>query len=206
MDYLVDCFSIDSMQSHKGVKGHSHEAYYGALSKKLLEIYEWYKCQSIEFSLTQSQLDEFNRNFKRELKEACQSFGIESVSVITRFGVIAFRIMMILSALRFFNTKITDGTIECTNMDFQIAMVMSKTLMHHSMLVFKEVRGNGLKKDTQQREKFYSMLPNEVFKKDQADAIGKQLEIPERTISYILNGWIESHRLIQPKYAFYQKT
>ena len=86
--------------------------------------------------LTQSQKDYFLYTFSAIQDRYLDLQTDDYVATVRRMGLNAFRLAMILVALR----TLEDGEIteqrECTNLDFENVMIMVKVLIKHSSRVF----------------------------------------------------------------------
>jgi len=95
---------------------------------------------------------------------------------IKRLGVIAFRISMIFSTLRMFETNNFSNPIICSDVDFENSIQIATTLEKHAIFVFKTLPNNtlnGVKLD------FFEKLPN-IFSRKIYLEVAKSLNIKDK--------------------------
>ena len=93
--------------------------------------------KEIEFKLSEIQKEHFNNHF--DMIHSCLVDNENFTASIRRMGVITYRIAMILNILRFENTEILPSVIECTEEDFQVALIISESLLEHAMLHYQRL-------------------------------------------------------------------
>ena len=178
---------------------------YSGLAEELLQIFKWYLMQGqIEFFLTKEQTESFDNRFEAAFADAYEIYGSSGLSVITRLGIITYRIAMIISAFRNYNRPINDGKIMCEDVDFKTTLSIIDTFQYHALSVLETINGSKYDLEPDLKETFYANLPSTEFKKSTADTIGERLNIPVRTIGRTLNKWL-GKRLKQPRYGYYVK-
>ncbi len=101
----------------------------------------------IFFSLTSSQQKKFLKVFnnkKAELIDIEESLG----GTANRLGIITYRVLMIISALRVFEAGSFDKNIVALNQDFETAMMLIERFEIHARNVFKFIDKGIGRKDT----------------------------------------------------------
>lgn len=92
------------------------------------------------FCLKMEQRKPFNAFFDELQKEQSSMLGDEIVATVRRLGLIAFRLMMVLSVIRLADAEDIDLTtlenLECDDRDFRIAMEMVNVLISHATSVY----------------------------------------------------------------------
>lgn len=92
------------------------------------------------FCLKVEQRKPFNAFFDELQKEQSSMLGDEIVATVRRLGLIAFRLMMVLSVIRLADAEDIDlttlETLECDDRDFRIAMEMVNVLISHATSVY----------------------------------------------------------------------
>jgi len=92
------------------------------------------------FCLKMEQRKPFNAFFDELQKEQSSMLGDEIVATVRRLGLIAFRLMMVLSVIRLADAEDIDlismETLECDDRDFHIVMEMVNVLISHATSVY----------------------------------------------------------------------
>ena len=169
---------------------------------------------SVQFKFTENQNNIFDRRFSEYLNEIQLHYDEESTSIITRMGVIMFRFAMILSYIRYvenlpeaeINPEL-EITIECNDIDFHVASMLTLTYIQHSMFAFVAMTTNKNNVVDRHIMIFYDILPNVEFTRAEIIKIVKNrnLGFADRTIDKYLKKLSDSAYLIQPKYGTYKK-
>lgn len=103
------------------------------------------------------------------------------MATVRRLGLIAFRISMILSALRILENGDASSRMVCEERDFQAAIEMAKVLVKHSSKVFSELPEDVKPVQRKNRkEKYLESLPK-VFNRQKYLEVAKALSIPDKT-------------------------
>lgn len=178
-----------------------------------LRFYEFYKKlidynQTIRVCLTKSQQDSFNEYFKQAQSDYYYMFGEHIVASVRRLGLIMFRIIMILTALRYMDKNELSPIMTCSDTDFNIALTMIKVLFKHTEQVYKEmptidsgIPNNGL---TVICQTFYDKLPNKFDRKTYL-TVASKLAIPFKTAEKYINRFIAKGMLSRFSHGSYNK-
>lgn len=158
------------------------DEYFDALG---LEYYDLYKMMmsnaEMQFCLTADQQAQFNVFFAQVQDHYMTLQGIDYMATIRRLGLIAYRMSMILSALRILETGEISTKIICEERDFQTSLSIVRVLVKHSAKVFAElpedVKPNPRKN---RKQKFLDALP-QVFNRQKYLEAAKELNIPDKT-------------------------
>ncbi len=158
------------------------DEYFDALGVEFYELFKVLKASSeMQFCLTADQQAQFNEFFAQVQDHYVTLQGIDYMATIRRLGLIAFRISMILSALRILETGDTSTQIICEERDFQTALAMVKVLVKHSAKVFTELPEDVKPSPRKNRkQKFLDALPQE-FSRQKYLEVAKQMNIPDKT-------------------------
>ena len=114
----------------------------------------------VHFSLTPSQQLQFNQFFEKMQKLYVNIQEEEIISSVRRLGLIAFRIMMIFSALRIMEDGNIEQNIYCNDTDFQNTLNMITILVKHSSYVYSQIAQETYKpKPKHKKEQFLENLP-----------------------------------------------
>jgi len=118
---------------------------------------------------------------------------------IKRLGLIAFRIAMILSALRLLGKDNIKNLMICSDLDFKTAMIISTLLEKHAIAVFQNQPNNNLKGA---KLKFFDKLPPE-FNRQGYLKIADELKIGIKTAEKYIGQFIP--KLLQHEHNHYTK-
>ena len=177
-----------------------------SLQQTVLKFWEWQNNNQKETQLTDEQWDALNRNIINWEKDF-SIISVELESTAIRLGVIAFKIMMILTACRAFESMNPNNEIFVTPQDFNTAISIAETLRYHSELVYnnlpKKNSTNGFK--TSNKWRFWLELPDSFARKE-AIEIGKKYEMAQRTVDDFLKNQIEHGNLERISAGNYKKT
>ena len=114
----------------------------------------------VHFSLTPSQQLQFNQFFEKMQTLYVNIQEEEIISSVRRLGLIAFRIMMIFSALRIMEDGNIEQTIYCNDTDFENTLDMITILVKHSSYVYSQIAQETYKpKPKHKKEQFLENLP-----------------------------------------------
>ncbi len=150
--------------------------------KKGDQVFELYEAlnrqpEPIRFRFTESQGELFTEHFgilyERNRLLLDNDFNANS----RRLGLITFRIAMVLTALRILEDGHLPKELVCSDLDFNLAMIIVFTLEKHSIAVFQNLPDNQIKGI---RMRFYNALPA-GFDRAAFKAVASDMDILERT-------------------------
>lgn len=114
----------------------------------------------VHFSLTPSQQLQFNQFFEKMQTLYVNIQEEEIISSVRRLGLIAYRIMMIFSALRIMEDGEITQNLYCNDTDFQNTLDMITILVKHSSYVYSQIAQETYKpKPKHKKEQFLENLP-----------------------------------------------
>ncbi len=155
-----------------------------------LEFHEFYnrlnEGSEICFKMTPSQEVEFNKFFEKINAEYFELLGEEYIATVRRLGLSAFRLCMIISALRLMETRDFSNELICTDQDLQTAFEMIKVLIKHAEQVFSELpleRQNMPRKNMM--DKLLEVLPHEFNRQGYLDLASKMAITTKTADRYI---------------------
>ncbi len=183
------------------------DEYFNKLGERFYILYqEFKKSNEIEFLFTDSQQMQFNQYFEKNQADFISLLGDEAVASVRRLGLIFFRIAMILSTMRIFETTELASPLYCDNTDFENTKQIIDILLQHSKKMFLYIKSNNpdMVADNM-KTKFFEQLPNE-FSRQQAIDIAKSLEISERTADKYLKSFIGKYLERANTYGHYKKA
>ncbi len=180
------------------------DEYFDVLGAEFHELYKVLLAnQEIHFELTLDQKQQFNQLFTEIQQRYLGLQGNDYMATVRRLGLIAFRISMILSALRIMETGDISSTIVCEDKDFQAALEIVKVLVKHSSKVFSELpEETNLPKRQNRKEKFLGLLPVS-FNRQKYLEVARSLSISDKTAEGYITDFCKHnllHREHQDKY------
>ena len=114
----------------------------------------------VHFSLTPSQQLQVNQFFEKMQTLYVNIQEEEIISSVRRLGLIAYRIMMIFSALRIMEDGEITQNLICNDTDFQNTLDMITILVKHSSYVYSQIAQETYKpKPKHKKEQFLENLP-----------------------------------------------
>lgn len=184
--------SIDGKRAFKEVSNHIYN-FYGALSGLQ---------EPIEFSLTTEQQNKFLKRVKVIHNNILTNHSEAFISNLYRHGLILFRIAMILTAIRNRESLLKGkNSLVCSNVDFINALNLMKTLLRHSQYTFNTLENGFL---SIQDEMILDDL-NSLFERKKAIEVGKNYDVPKRTIDDKLVQWQRKRVIKKVKKGTYRK-
>lgn len=178
--------------------------YFNNLANELLEGINVSNSICRNVSLTKPQMEIFDEYFEHQLTRFITEFNEEIRSSIIRFGLICYRIAMILTALRAIESKSDSVELACTDKDFETAIILTDVYMTHSAIML-----TGLPKVNKQPSKqmtLFSALPQQ-FKRVDAVLKGQDLGFSSRAVDKYLKELKLMKKLIQcADYGSYEKA
>jgi hypothetical protein len=180
------------------------DRFFTDMGEQLLHIADYFEQNPMEVKLTEDQWTSLTSVFKEELQLYHTSHGDDAPSSVFRMGVIAFRIMMILTALRTWETQESGPQVQCTDDDFSSAIALAGVYLQHTSVMLELIPGSNAQSMVQIKDKFYSDLPMS-FTRGQAVIIGQKSNISERSVGRYLAYFLKKGKLTQPKMGEYTK-
>lgn len=139
------------------------------------------------FSLPSALQEQFIKYLSRVNEECCDEVDNRMQGIVRRMGLIAYRIMMVLTAVRHlenvYNVQAdSNGIIQlvCQESDYFVAMNICDTLLYHAVFIYRNLSGNQSKQTSSalqetgvatRRNTLYNILPETFTKKDYDAAV-----------------------------------
>jgi len=101
---------------------------------------------SVTFWLTDEQKQQFVKLFDEKKEKLIEDVDATMAGTANRLGIIAFRIMMIFTALRIYEAGAPLENIRCSNIDFGNAIRIVERLEKHARTVYEYLNGQPEKK------------------------------------------------------------
>ena len=175
---------------------------------------------SYAFSLPSALQEQFIEYLSRVNEECCDEVDNRMQGIVRRMGLIAYRIMMVLSAVRHlenvYNVQAdSNGIIQlvCQESDYFVAMNICDTLLYHAVFIYRNLSGNQNKQTSSalqetgvatRRNTLYNILP-ETFTKKDYDAAVLALGENGSTAAKWIEAFIRSGKLRRIEQGKYRK-
>lgn len=158
----------------------------------------------------------FMDHYNQLNNECCEAIGNRMQGVVRRNGLMAFRIMMVLTIVRHLTDDryhpMPEGQplrLECTDEDYHTSLTIAGTLLHHSAYMFRQLEKPSSPVSTSnrndRREILYNMLPD-IFTKQEYLSVVRRLEYSESTCNKWIDRYIEENRLWHCGHSKYEKV
>jgi hypothetical protein len=157
--------------------------------------------------LSRCQWDRLNAICSHCLYEVVTFTSDDAGSIVKRLGLILYRIAMIFTALRKVENSDTSKCVECTDADFDSALILADLYLQHSLLMFHNLPKQGdsaVFKSGDNKRKFFEALPHD-FKRAKATELGKKFNLSTRSVDALLKE-LTGRYLVQPQFGCYSKT
>jgi len=137
------------------------DVHFERLGNEFYSLYQTLQANpDVHFSLTPSQQLQFNQFFEKMQTLYVNIQEEEIISSVRRLGLIAYRIMMIFSALRIMEDGSIEQNLYCNDTDFQNTLDMITILVKHSSYVYSQIAQETYKpKPKHKKEQFLENLP-----------------------------------------------
>ncbi len=158
----------------------------------------------------------FMDHYNQLNNECCEAIGNRMQGVVRRNGVMAFRIMMVLTIVRHMTDDIyhpmDEGQplrLECTDEDYHTSLSMTETLLYHSAYMYRLLEKPATRTSesvrNDRREILYSML-SDSFTKQEYLSVVRQLEYSVSTCNKWIDRYVAENRLRHCGHSKYEKV
>jgi hypothetical protein len=176
---------------------------------EVLKMCDFLEKHPSEVRFTDSQWDKFDKYFEAKLDDIVAFDGENAQSIIYRMGLIFFRICMVLTGIRKFENQIENNIIECSEDDFNSAMMLIDVFCSHSTIIFRNLPKNTKNtnfKLNSTKEFILSKMPK-TFTRHSATEICEvhKIKISTRTIDRMLERLVENGVLKKITHGTYEK-
>lgn len=183
------------------------EDYYKGLGDTFYEYYKYLKATPpICFKLSPGQQKEFNQYFAQMQQKYLALLGDDFLGSIRRLGLITFRLSMIFTVLRSFETGEAANPLVCADEDFQAALSIIAVLMKHSSHIFSELpEENQLPIHKTTKEQFFDALAP-TFNRQAYLKLAETLGINPKTAEGYIGQFKKKGLIHHPKQDHYTKS
>jgi len=181
--------------------------FYQELSNEVLEMVEWLKDYPTKVNLSKEQWNFLNDFFRKMLKQVSTFNDLEASSMVKRLGVILFRILMILTAIRKYENKRLEENIFCLESDFIIGIKMIEVFWAHGLFMFEHLpkkKRKPFQKVKNHKQQFFDQLPTE-FSRQVALEIGADFNLSRATVDRLIKKYKQGY-IQQVGYGVYSKV
>ncbi|MGC6419724.1 MAG: DUF3987 domain-containing protein [Chitinophagales bacterium] len=151
------------------------------------------------FNWSEHQVKPLEKMFHSVLEDVKDLNDENLVSLVTRGGLMAFKIAMILSALR-----TDDKEMICSDEDFKIATTLVLDVyLKHNFHIYRLLNKRSYT-PVKPQERLFNEMPKSFATKEALEW-GKKAGFKERSIQNFLDSLMQSGRLLREKKGFYTK-
>jgi len=147
-----------------------------------------------------------NTHFEKLLHQASVFERWEALSIVKRMALILFRIAMLLTAIRKYESDDWAAELICEDNDYQIAKSLVGVFRQHSFFLFDilgKPKGINYQRLPNRKKRFYENLP-EQFQRKEAVKIGQLLGISSASVDRWLKQMTKDY-LEQSEHGVYRK-
>lgn len=166
------------------------------IGTKLLEIFNFIGKEPLYINLSDEDWDSLT-NYMQQWHQYSKNKGEDFRSVVIRYGLIHYKIAMLLTLIRAgANKTLLGSTLLCTKNDFYIAQNIVHTLLQHAVIIYDSYKGNHDDLGSRDLNKLHALLPTEVdLTKAQIDALWATYGFSSRTSYNRINDLINNQML-----------
>lgn len=181
------------------------EENYQKLSNEILDCYQFLETEGeMQFRLTDVQLTKFHEQMTTIYEQDVITDDVSFEASIKRFGIIFFRVAMVLTVLRSYDKGDIKEPLICSDKDFDITWQLIKKLMHDTHEVFKSLPEKRLNLRTDKLN-FLQTLPYE-FNKEIYEKVARDLNINVRTAEKWVEQFVKDELVVKLKHNHYHNV
>jgi hypothetical protein len=180
---------------------------FSQLSVTVYEMKSYLKRNPTNFILSKKQWETLNESFTSMLSDVTIFNSHNAASIVKRLGLLLYRIAMILTSIRKYESNSKETDCLCTDEDFQLSLRLSRLYLRHSLIMFNNLPKEKVKmefSETSNKQAFFNELPN-TFSRGQAITLGNKHQLGIRSTDGLLKKLLES-KLKKVSNGMYQKT
>lgn len=181
--------------------------FFQALGINFYQLYrQLEKSKPVQVKLTAAKKQVFLEVFSKAQQQYLELKNEEFAGTVRRMGIIAFRLMMIFSALRIMETGEVSEEIICEERDFQTAISLVEVLLIHASAVFSDLPNSApVAKRENRKERFFNALPETFNRRSYLEAAAS-LNIPDKTAQGYIAGFLKDGLIHRDKQDEYIKS
>ena len=179
--------------------------YFKHQGNEYFKLWEFISKSALEILLSRGQWDVLESYCDEKFTEIVLSHGPNATSIIKRHGLMAFKICMVLTAMRKYEEQNNLAEMTCRNEDFETALFLIDQSLYCSLDTYDFLPGAKLTGKNKRRDNFYNVLPKE-FTRSFAVLKAKESNIGIRSADRYLTDWVQDKLLTQPTKGKYLKV
>ena len=123
--------------------------YFDLMGKAFKKMYDYLDAleKPLYFDLTENQQSQFVQKFRAWKKELHEYVTKDLDGTVNRLGLICFRVAMVFTVLRAFDTDQKEGPFVCSDTDFENALRIVETLKIHAVRVYNKLPKSAIPAD-----------------------------------------------------------
>lgn len=182
------------------------DEYFKHLGNDLYQLYrELKKSNQIKIVLSAQQKIAFKETFTHLQNKYIRQQADEYAGTVRRMGIVVFRMVMILTALRILETGDFSSEIICEQQDFETALKIAEVLLIHAAHVFTQLPAPVvLNQKNNRKERFLELLP-QSFNRQVYIKIAEELNILDKTAQAYITALIKDGKIERDKQDDYKK-
>ena len=188
------------------IRSLNYKTKFSEAGDKVLKMYEQLvddDIEPVEFKLTEDQWVKLNKTMDYATSMVMKNIDGSFTSTVKRTGLIFFRLCMVLTSIRNYETLHEQRELICHEIDFEIAESIVKSLLDHSIAIFELFDSKRIQL-TMRDMHILEKLPKN-FKRVKAIEIGISLGVKKRTMDYKLKNWVSKGILRKLDSGYYEK-
>lgn len=182
------------------------DEYFQVLGEEFFQLYkELKKSNKIKIVLSAEQRKSFKETFAELQQKYISQEADEFAGTVRRMGIIAFRMMMVFSALRILETGDFSQEVVCEQQDFESALKIAHILLIHANHVFKQLPAPAANNQIKNRkDRFFELFPK-AFNRQDYLKVADELNIPDKTAQAYITAFVKEGKLDRDKQDNYVK-
>jgi hypothetical protein len=178
---------------------------FNRISKNIFDLWKFQDSSELKVDLTLEHWEALQEYLDKKLEKVVQEHGDDAAQIILRHGLMAFKICMILTAIRKFEYREIKPEMICSPDDFNIAMAIIGRSIDDSLIFYEMLPDISVNRKTGHKLKFLNYLP-ESFSRQQAIDLGLSNKVSTSSIDRWLGGFVKQGILLQVGPGHYKKT
>lgn len=185
--------------------GNNHQATFQALAPMMLDMFHWFRNHPLTVVMNTEQWGLLNEFGTVNLGRVTSLKSNQLSSVVKRHGLICFKVAMVLTAVRSYLCRDTSATVECKDVDFKTALMLTMKSLRGSEQFFPKLHGSKPSKGVKDKLAVLDSLANEFSRREFIEK-AKKMKIPERTADRYLQQLLNGKIVLKLSHGAYSKA
>ncbi len=186
------------------------DQFHDVLAQEVKAIITFLEKHPTHFSFREDQDKLFNSCYNDSMEKVNKEIGKGALSIVKRSGFMTFRIAMLLSAIKKYQSQHIEQEIVCSDNDFHVALWITEVYLEHALFVYNFLPQNSHSSFRRRQEEiatFYGSLPIR-FKRKEALRKGSELGFSRAKVDRLLHFLVPKYlnRLANKEYGHYEKV